>query len=85
MPGGVLPQVQDFALLLVDRHEVPVSSFLQPVGVPLDGSKIFWCIGHSSQFGVIIKLAEAALCAIIQIINKDVRGSDPVLIPGVHR
>jgi len=33
--GVVTPWVQDFALLLVELHEVPVSPFLQPVKVPL--------------------------------------------------
>lgn len=30
--------VQDFALLLVKLHEVPVSPFVQHVEVPMDGS-----------------------------------------------
>lgn len=73
VPGVVLPWVQDFALPLIDCHEVPVSPFLQPVKVPLDGSKTLWCIGCSSQFGVISKLAESPLCPIIQMINEDVK------------
>ncbi|KAK4809169.1 hypothetical protein QYF61_006427 [Mycteria americana] len=48
--GGILPQVQVFALLLVELHEVPLSLFLQPVEVPLDGSTTLWCISHPSQF-----------------------------------
>ena len=48
--GVVPPQVQDFALLLVEPHEVPVSPFLQPVQVPLDGSPTLWCVSRSSQF-----------------------------------
>jgi len=34
MPGVVPPQVQDFALPLVDMHEVPVRLFLQLVEGP---------------------------------------------------
>jgi len=30
-------------LALVERREVPVSPYLQPVQVPLDGSTILWC------------------------------------------
>ncbi|KAK4810833.1 hypothetical protein QYF61_008805 [Mycteria americana] len=65
-------QVQDFALPLVELHEVPVSPFLQSVQVPLDGSTTLWHISHSSQICVISKLAEGTLCLIIQIINEDV-------------
>jgi len=47
---GVVPdQVQDFALL-VERNEVPVGPFLQPVKVPLDDSTTLWYISHSFQF-----------------------------------
>ena len=67
--GFVLPEGQDFALPLVECHEVPVSPFLQPVKVPLDGSVTLWCISHSSQFCVIHKSAECELCPIMQIIN----------------
>ncbi|GAB0186707.1 ectonucleotide pyrophosphatase/phosphodiesterase family member 3 [Grus japonensis] len=72
VPGVVPPQVQDFALPLVGLHEVPVNPFLQPVEVPLDGSMTLWHISHSSQFGVISRLAEGTLCPIMQIINEDV-------------
>ncbi|KAK4818982.1 LOW QUALITY PROTEIN: hypothetical protein QYF61_022649 [Mycteria americana] len=69
--GVVPPQVQDLALLLVEVHEVPVSPFLQPVEVPLDGSMTLWCISHSSQFGVIRQLAEGTLCPIIHVTTED--------------
>lgn len=45
----VLPQGQDFRLL-TELHEVPVSSFLQPVMVPLKDSTTLWHISHFSQF-----------------------------------
>ncbi|XP_075574013.1 scavenger receptor cysteine-rich domain-containing protein DMBT1 [Pelecanus crispus] len=44
----------------------------QPVEVPLDVSRTLWRISHSSQFGVISKLAEGPPCPIILMINKDV-------------
>ncbi|KAK4825521.1 hypothetical protein QYF61_000034 [Mycteria americana] len=46
---------------------------LGPVQVPLDGSTTLWCINHSSEFGVISKLAEDTLCPIIHIMNEDVK------------
>ena len=71
--GFVPPQVQDCALLFVELDEVPVSPFLQPVVVPLDGSTTVGCISHSSQFDVICKLAESILCPVRWIINDDVK------------
>lgn len=44
------PQVQDLTLVLVELLKVAVSLFFQPDEMPLDGSMIFWCISHSSQF-----------------------------------
>ena len=83
MHAAVLPQVQDFRLL-VELHEVPVSPFLQSVVVPLDGSMTLWRISHSSHFCVIYKLAEGTFCLVIQIINEDVKQDwTPVLTHGV--
>ncbi|KAK4827979.1 hypothetical protein QYF61_022681 [Mycteria americana] len=62
---GVVPrQVQNLAFSFTEVHKVPVSSFLQPVQVPLDGSTPLWPVTHSSQFCVICKLAEGTLCPI---------------------
>lgn len=55
VPGVVLPQLQDFALPLADLHEFPVKPFLQPLQVPLDGSKTVWCISPTSKIGLIRK------------------------------
>jgi len=42
-------------------------------------------INHSSQFCIISKLAELALCPIIQVVNEDIlKVLGPVSIPGVH-
>jgi len=48
MPEIVPSQVQDFAFSLVELREVPVSPFLQPVKVILNGSTTLWCISHFS-------------------------------------
>jgi len=61
MHGVVLPQVQDPAFAFVEPHQVPLCRTLQLVQVMLSGSTAFWCIHHSSQFGVISKLAEGTL------------------------
>ena len=45
---------------------------LQPVQVPLDGFPSFQRIGCTTQLGVIRKLAEGALDAVIYVIDKDV-------------
>ncbi|KAK4825789.1 hypothetical protein QYF61_002373 [Mycteria americana] len=65
-------QVQDFALPLVELHEIPVSPCLQPVEVPLGGSTTFWYISHSSQVDVTCKLAKGTHCPIIQIVKEDI-------------
>lgn len=39
------PRVQDFALLLVELHEVCISPFLQLVKVRLDSSRTLWLTG----------------------------------------
>ncbi|KAK4823427.1 hypothetical protein QYF61_002113 [Mycteria americana] len=54
----IIQKVQDFALPLLDLHEIPVSAFIQPIQVPLDGGMTLWRISHSFQFCVISKLAE---------------------------
>lgn len=73
VPGGVLFQVKDLAFLIDELHEFPVSQFLCPFRVPLDGCTTPWCISHSSHFCVISTFAEVTLCYIIQIINEDVK------------
>ena len=70
---GIPSQVQVFTLL-IGLHEIPVNIFLQPVEISLDGSSsVCHIISHSSQFGVINKLAEGTVCPIIQVINEDIR------------
>ena len=62
----VPPQVQDPALALVERHQVPLCPAFQPIQVTLNGSTAFWCIYHTSQFGVIssdAKYLTVLICA----------------------
>lgn len=67
---GVVPsQVQDFAVLLVELHEVLISPFLQPVEVYLYGSMTLWHSNHSSQFSVIFRLAAGRVCPIISLMK----------------
>jgi len=68
----VPPQVQDFAPFLCELFEVPVSAFLQPTEVLLDGSTTLRCISYFSHFCIISKLVEGTLCPVIQMINADV-------------
>ena len=58
MHGVVPPQVQDPALARVEPHQVPLCPTLQSVQVTLNGNTAFWCIYHTSQFGVISKVAK---------------------------
>lgn len=68
--------------LLLSPHEIPVSPFLQLAENPLDGSTAFWCVGHSSQSGVISRLAEGTRYPIIQkILNRNGPSIDPPGIP----
>jgi len=36
--GAVCIHLQNFSVLLIELHEVPISPHLQPVQIPLDGS-----------------------------------------------
>jgi len=45
---------------------------LQPVQVPLDGFPSFQHIDCTTQLGVIHKLAEGSLDAIVYVIDKDI-------------
>lgn len=57
----------------VEVHNAPISPFLHPVEVPLNGSTAIWCISRFSLFCIICRLPEGALCPIIQGINEDVK------------
>ena len=51
---------------------------LKPVQVPLDGFPSFQCIDCTAQFGVVHKLAEGALDAIVCVIDE---GVEELLFP----
>ena len=67
-----LTQVQHPALDRIESHYVFMGPLLQPVQVPLDGFPSFQCIDYTAQLGVVCKLAEGALDAIICVTDKDV-------------
>jgi len=46
--NGIPPHLQDHSLPVAELHEIPVSPFLQPIKVSLDGSVTLCCISHSS-------------------------------------
>ncbi|KAK4818202.1 hypothetical protein QYF61_008586 [Mycteria americana] len=64
-------QGQDPALGLVEPHEVRTGPLLQLVQVPLDGIPSFWCLNCTTQFGVVCKLAEGALCLTVNVIDEN--------------
>ncbi|KAK4816335.1 hypothetical protein QYF61_015019, partial [Mycteria americana] len=71
---GVAPmQVQDPALGLVEPHEVHMGPLLQLVQVPLDGMPSLRRVSHTTQPGVICKLAEGALDPTVCVIDEDIK------------
>lgn len=61
------PGLQDFALPLVELHEVPVSPFLQPVKIPLIDSRTLRRVSLSSRLcATSCQLPEGPLCPISQ-------------------
>ncbi|KAK4830182.1 hypothetical protein QYF61_008973 [Mycteria americana] len=73
IPGVALTQVQDPALGLVEPHEVPIGPLLQLVQVPLDGIPSLRGVNHTTQLGVICKLAEGALNPTVHVIDEGVK------------
>lgn len=68
--GAVPSQMLNPALAFVEFQKVPLCPSLQPVQILLDGSTALQGIGYSSQFCIISKLAEQALCPFIQVIHE---------------
>jgi len=78
--GVALTQVQDFALGLVEPHEVHIGPPLQLVQVTLDDISSFWHVNCTTQLGVIFKLAESALnlaMSLTKILSSTGPGTDP--------
>ncbi|GAB0186614.1 mitochondrial enolase superfamily member 1 [Grus japonensis] len=71
--GIALTHMQDLALGLVELHEFRMGPPLQPVKVPLDGIPSLQRVNHTTQLGVIGKLAEGALDPTVHVTDKDVK------------
>ncbi|KAK4827407.1 hypothetical protein QYF61_017837 [Mycteria americana] len=71
---GIAPtHVQDLELGLVELHEVRTGPLLKPVKVPLDGIPFLQCVDHTTQVGIIGKLAEGALNPTVHVTDKDIK------------
>ena len=68
-----LTQVQDLALGFAEPHEVLLGPLLKPVQVPLDGIPSLRCVDHTSQLGIISKLAEGALDLTANVSYEDIK------------
>ncbi|KAK4816367.1 hypothetical protein QYF61_016271 [Mycteria americana] len=75
--GVAVAQVQDLALGLVKPHTTDLGPSIQPVQVPLQSLPTLQLINSPTQLGVICKLTEGALDALIQIIDKDIKQNWP--------
>ncbi|GAB0179470.1 cAMP-dependent protein kinase inhibitor alpha [Grus japonensis] len=62
---------QDLALDLVELHEIRMGLRLNAVKVPLDGIPSLQRVDHTTQLGVIGKLADGALDPTVCDIDKD--------------
>jgi len=71
--GIVVTQVQDLAFGLVETHTVGLGSSVQPDQIPLQSLPSLEKVDSPPQLGVICKLTEGTLNALIQIINKDIK------------
>ena len=60
------------ALGLVELHEVRLRAPLQPVQVPLNYTASLQCVNHTTQLGVVSKLAEEALNSTVPVADKSV-------------
>ncbi|KAK4827673.1 hypothetical protein QYF61_020484 [Mycteria americana] len=69
--GVALTHVQDLALGLVEPHEVRMGPPLKPVKVPLDGIPSLQCVDHTTQLGVVSKVAEGALDPTVHVADKE--------------
>ncbi|KAK4825708.1 hypothetical protein QYF61_002067 [Mycteria americana] len=71
--GIALTHVQDLALGLVELHEVCTGPPLKPVKVSLDSIPSLQCVDHTTQLGVVGKLAEVAINPTVHVTDKDVK------------
>lgn len=78
--GIALTQLQHLALGPVKTHDIPTSSLLELVQVPLDGIPSFRSVNCTSQLGVICKCAKCALVpslSLMKILNNTGPNADP--------
>lgn len=73
--------MQAFAPAFTEFPEALLSSFLQPISVPLNSSAALQCIHCYAQFGVIHTLAGGVLYPIIQAMNKVLNSTGPKADP----
>jgi len=82
---GIAPtHVQDLVLGLAELHAVHTGPPLQPVKVPLNGIPSLQSVNHTTQLGVIGKLAEGALGPTVHVTNKDIEQHQPQYRPLRH-
>ena len=89
--GIASTQVQDLALGLVQLHEVRTGPPLKAVQVPLGGIPCLQPVDHTTQLGVVGRLAEGAPSPTVHVASKDVTSAGPnteprgtPLVTGLH-
>jgi len=65
-------QVPNLAVGFVEPHEVHLRPLLKPVQVSLNVIPSFGCIDHTTQLGLICKLAEGTLNPTVSVIDENV-------------
>jgi len=73
IPGVAPTQVQDLALGRVEPHEVLADPLLKLIQVPLDDIPSLRHVNHTTQLGVVCKLAEGALDLTVYVIDEDIK------------
>ncbi|KAK4810201.1 hypothetical protein QYF61_011795 [Mycteria americana] len=73
IPGLAPTKLQDLALGLVEPHEVHTGPLLKIVQVPLDGIPSLRRVNHTTQVGVVCRLAEGALDPSVYVIDEDIK------------
>ncbi|TRZ22786.1 hypothetical protein HGM15179_004302 [Zosterops borbonicus] len=71
--GGVVTQVQDSALCLIEPPAVFLSPLTEPIQIPLQSLSTLKQINTPTQFSVICKFTEGAIDPNVQVIDKDVK------------
>ena len=84
MFGISLTFVQDLALGLVELHAVHTRPPVQPVKVPLNGIPSLQHINHTTQLGVVGRLAEGSLIPTVHVADKDIEQHRPQYRPLRH-